>query len=127
MPRLTLAVLPGLYAVCKLHPDKYIPHWALLGDFVSLTRTNEELSVVCLQGNVPPEEGAERGWQCIKVEGMFDFSLAGIHASLAIPLAEANISILGIATYSTDYILIKEEYLEDALDVLARAGHAIKR
>ncbi len=127
MPTLTLAVLPRLYAVCKLHPDKYIPHWALLGDFVSLTHTNEELSVVCLQENVPPEIGAERGWNCIKVEGQFDFSLAGIHASLAIPLAEANISILGIATYSTDYILIKKELLEDALKVLAKAGHTIQR
>jgi hypothetical protein len=127
MPKLTLAVMPQLYAVCKLHPDKYIPHWALLGDFVSLTHTNEELSVVCLQENVPIDVGAERGWNCIKVEGQFDFSLAGIHASLAIPLAEANISILGIATYSTDYILIKQEHLEDALKVLAQAGHAITR
>jgi hypothetical protein len=127
MPNLTIAVLPQLYAVCKLHPDKYIPHWALLGDFVSLTHTNEELSVVCLQENVPPEIGAERGWNCIKVEGAFDFSLAGIHASLAVPLAEASISVLGIATYSTDYILIKEEHLEDALKVLTQAGHTIKR
>ena len=127
MPNLTLAVLPQLYAVCKLHPDKYIPPWALLGDFVSLTHTNEELSVTCLQENVPLDVDAERGWSCIKVEGEFDFSLAGIHASLAVPLAAANISVLGIATYSTDYILIKEEYLQDALNVLAQAGHTIKR
>jgi uncharacterized protein len=127
MPNLTLTLLPQLYAVCKLHPDKYIPSWALVGDFVSLTHTDQELSVVCPQENVPPEAKAERGWHCLKVIGEFDFALAGIHASLAIPLAEANISILGIATYSTDYILIKEEYLQDALNVLSAAGHTIQR
>ena len=127
MPELTLSVLPPLYAVCKLHPDKYIPHWALLGDFVSLTRTNEELSVVCLQENVPEEISAERGWRCVKVEGAFDFSVAGINASLATPLAEAGLSVLAIATYSTDYILIKEGYLDVALEVLSGAGHSVRR
>jgi len=117
--------MPHKYAVCELQPNGHIPTWALIGDFVSLTRTEQELSVVCMQENVPDEVLAERNWRCVQVQGMFDFSLAGIHVSLAIPLAEANISILGIATYATDYLLIKELDLERALEVLRNAGHQI--
>ena len=125
MKKLHLSLLPHKYAVCQFHPDKHIPYWALLGDFVSLTRTNEELSIVCQQDNVPDDIKAEGGWRCVQVQGAFDFSAAGVHASLAIPLAEADISVLAIATYATDYLLIKEQSVERALKVLEQAGHYI--
>jgi hypothetical protein len=124
---LNLLLLPHTYAVCQFHPDKHIPYWALLGDFVSLTRTNEELSIVCQQNYVPGDIEAERGWRCLQVQGVFGFSEAGIHVSLAIPLAEADISVLAIATYATDYLLVKEENVERALQVLRQAGHTIER
>jgi len=123
--KLSLSLLPPKYAVCQLHPDKHIPYWALLGDFVSLTRTPEELSIVCQQDNVPENVEAERGWRCVQVQGAFDFSISGVNASLAVPLANAEISVLAIATYATDYLLIKEENVERALLVLKQAGHSI--
>ena len=125
MRTLNLLLLPHTYAVCQFHPDKHIPYWALMGDFVSLTRTNEELSIACQEDNVPDDIEAERGWRCLQVQGAFDFSAAGVHASLAIPLAEADISVLAIATYATDYLLIKEKNVERALQVLEQAGHYI--
>ena len=127
MKKLSLSLMPHTYAVCQFHPDKHIPYWALMGDFVSLTRTHEELSIVCQQDNVPDEIQAERGWRCVQVQGAFDFSVAGVNASLAIPLAEADISVLAIATYATDYLLIKEENVERAIQVLEQAGHSIER
>ena len=127
MKKLSLSLLPHTYAVCQFHPDKHIPYWALMGDFVSLTRTNEELSIACQEDNVPDDIEAERGWRCLQVQGAFDFSAAGVHASLAIPLAEADISVLAIATYATDYLLIKEKNVERALQVLEQAGHYIER
>ena len=128
MLKLTLIILPQRYAVCRLEPNGPIPYWALMGDdFVSLTRTRSELSVACLQENVPEDIRAERGWRCAKVEGPFDLSLAGVHVSLAIPLAQADISILAIATYETDHLLIKEEDLERAVQVLEDAGHQFRR
>jgi hypothetical protein len=125
MKKLSLSLSPHKYAVCQFHPDKHIPYWALLGDFVSLTRTHEELSIVCQQDYVPGDIEAERGWRCVQVQGAFDFSAAGVHASLAIPLAEADISVLAIATYATDYLLLKEQHVERALQVLEQAGHTI--
>jgi hypothetical protein len=127
MKKLSLSLMPHTYAVCQFHPDKHIPYWALLGNFVSLTRTHEELSIVCQQDNVPDEIRAERGWRCVQVQGAFDFSVAGVNASLAIPLAEAEISVLAIATYATDYLLIKEENVERSIQVLEQAGHSIER
>jgi hypothetical protein len=126
MKKLTLSALPGKYAVCRFDPNGHIPSWALLGDdFVSLTRTSEELSIICLEANVPAATKAERGWRCVKVDGAFPFTVSGVHAALAVPLAEANISVLAVATYDTDHILVKEEDLECALQVLAQAGHEI--
>jgi uncharacterized protein len=127
MKKLNLSLLPHMYAVCQFHPDKHIPYWALMGDFVSLTRTHEELSIICQQDNVPLDIEAERGWCCLQVQGAFDFSEAGVNVALAIPLADADISVLAIATYATDYLLIKEEYLERALHVLEQVGHHIER
>jgi len=124
--KLTLFVLPHLYAFCRLDPNGHIPNWALLGDdFVSLTRTLDELSVVCMQENVPADALAERDWRCVKVEGPFDFSVAGVHASLTLPLAKANISVMSISTYETDYLLLKTEDLASATAALSKAGHTI--
>jgi uncharacterized protein len=124
--KLTLFVLPQLYAFCRLDPNGHIPNWALLGDdFVSLTRTLDELSVVCTQENVPADALAERNWRCVKVEGPFDFSVAGVHASLTLPLAQANISVMSISTYETDYLLLKSEDLASATAALSQAGHTI--
>ena len=125
--QLTLFVLPKRYAFCRLEPNGHIPTWALLGDdFVSLTRTLDELSVVCLQENVPADAQAERDWRCVKVEGPFDFSVAGVHASLTLPLAEANISVMSVSTYETDHLLLKVEDLAPAIEVLRRAGHTVR-
>lgn len=127
LKNLNLSLLPSEYAVCRLHPDKHIPYWALLGDFVSLTRTPEELSIVCRQDNVPHDVQAERGWRCVQVHGAFDFATSGVNASLALPLAEADISVLAIATYATEYLLIKEQNVEQAIQVMEQAGHHIDR
>jgi hypothetical protein len=127
LKNLTLSQLPHKYAVCRFHPDKHIPYWALMGDFVSLTRTPEELSIVCKEENVPDDIQAERGWRCVQVHGAFDFATAGVNASLALPLAEADISVLAIATYATEYLLIREPDVEQAIQVLEQAGHSIQR
>ena len=125
--KLTLSILPLTFAVCRLDRDAAIPDWATGGRFFSITRTEDELSIVCSQNGVPEEVKCERGWRCFKVEGPLDFSLTGIMASLAAPLAEARINMLAIATYDTDYLMVKEVNLESAIRVLTEAGHSIHR
>ena len=126
-PRLTLSILPEQFAICRLEKDAPIPAWALHGKFVSLTRTAEELSIVCSESDVPPDIRAQRGWRCIKVQGPLDFSQPGILASLAAPLAEAGISIFAQATYDTDYVLVDGQHLEESVRVLSESGHQIQQ
>ena len=120
---LTLSLLSDTFAICRLEPDADIPSWALAGDFYSITRTVEELSLVCLQEVVPEGTRAEKGYRCLKVGGPLDFSLTGIMSSLTIPLAQAGISVLAISTFDTDYLLVKEAQVDRAVQKLSLAGH----
>jgi len=124
--KLHLTLLPEVFAVCRLSPDAETPDWATVGAFFSITRTADELSVVCRQINVPVDVKAEKGWRCWQVAGPLDFALTGILASLLNPLAEAGISIFTISTFDTDYLLIKEATLETAIAALRAAGHYIE-
>jgi hypothetical protein len=87
---LRLIILPDTFAVCRLPADSTVPAWAT-GDFLSITRTADELSIVCLDAAVPEDVQCERGLRCLRVAGSLDFSLVGVLASLAVPLAEAGV------------------------------------
>src|SRR3990167_5971830 len=111
---LTIASLPYQLAICRLDPTKVVPDWALQEDFFSITKTDQELSIVCLEQNVPVNIQAQRGWHAFKVVGPLDFSLTGILVSIAQPLAEHKISIFALSTYDTDYILVKKDTFQQA-------------
>jgi hypothetical protein len=113
-----LRILPEILSVCRLEPDHPFPEWVNVGKFYSITKTNEELSVVCPQSDVPNGVKAESGFQAIQVVGPLDFSLTGIIASLTSPLAKAGISVFVVSTFDTDYILVKEKNLAQAVKVL---------
>jgi len=122
---LNLSLLPGTFAICRLGPEASIPDWAVSGKFSSITRTSDELSIVCAGVNVPEEVKADRGWCCFKVEGPLDLSLTGVLASLADPLAQARINIFALSTFDTDYLLVKEDKVSQAAEVLTRSGHRL--
>jgi hypothetical protein len=120
---LTLSLLPDNYSICRLGPEADIPPWALAGEFFSITRTEEELSLVCSQQVVPAGVQCEKGYRCIMVLGPLDFSLTGILASLTASLAEAGISVFAISTFHTDYLLVKADNLKRTVAKLQEAGH----
>jgi hypothetical protein len=123
---LTLVVLEPELAVCKIGPDQSIPPWSTKGQFFSLTKTADELSIVCEQSQVPQGVESEAGWRALKVLGPLDFGLTGILASIANPLAAASISIFALSTFDTDYVLVKASQLELAQTVLSKAGYEIR-
>jgi len=123
---LTLTLLPDRYAICRLDAKAAVPAWATGEDFLSVSRTREELSIVCLERNVPSGINGAKGWRVLKCEGPLDFALYGIMASLAEPLADAGVPIFPIATHDTDYVLIKEPQLEAAVNALSSYGHAVR-
>lgn len=119
---LTMIILKGTYAICRLDKQSPIPNWALSGEFLSITRTIDELSIVCRQGNVPEGIKYEKGWRCLKVKGPLDFSLIGILSTLTGVLVREGISVFAVSTYDTDYLLVKEENLEKAVSALRKEG-----
>ena len=120
-----LLVLPDAFAIARFEPADAIPAWAFDPPVSSVTRTREELSVVCAASHVPPQIAAERGWRCLRVAGTLDFSMTGVLASIAGPLANAGVSIFAISTYDTDYMLVREHALPAAIAALAAAGHDV--
>ena len=106
--QLTLSLLQDTFSICRLHQDAPIPDWALGGSLYSITRTREELSVVCSHTQVPTGVRCDKGWRCLTVEGTLDLSLTGILTSLTTPLAHAEISVFVLSTYDTDYVMVKD-------------------
>jgi|SRR5215831_2401619 len=121
MPSLRFSRIPGEFAVCQLPADTNLPHWAQ--SFFSITRTADELSIVCLAQQVPADVKSERGWACLKLEGPFPFTMTGVLASFLQPLAQAQISIFALSTFETDYVLVKEHAVAGAVEALGHAGH----
>jgi len=115
--------LPGPYAIVRLAPDAPVPAWATRGDFTSITRTADELSIVCPTENLPPEVHSPHRWICLKLEGPFPFSQTGVLLSFIEPLSKNDIPIIAISTYDTDYVLLEEESSATAIELLKRAGH----
>jgi hypothetical protein len=123
--RLTLLPLDGAFAVCRLEPCAPVPAWTA-GEFVSVTRTAEELSVVCPEGVVPEGVRCERGWRAWRIAGTFDLNSAvGVLASVTAPLAEAGVGLFAVSTFDTDYLLVKAENADRAAEALRRAGHTV--
>lgn len=122
--RLKFRWLRSLYAIVRLASDAPVPEWATRGEFTSITRTSDELSIVCPVENLPAEVSSER-WICLKLEGPFPLSLTGVLLSFIQPLSSEGIPIFAVATYDTDYVLIKEESGPAALSILQEAGHEL--
>lgn len=81
--------------------------------------------MVCAAAGVPADVRSARGWRCLRVAGRLDFSLSGVLASIAGPLAAAKLSIFAVSTYDTDYVLLREQTLRSAVECLRAAGHEV--
>jgi hypothetical protein len=122
---LTMKLLKEEYGVCRLDKTELIPEWSKNSEFYSITRTQEELSIVCSLACIPEDIKCEKAWRILKIQGPLDFSLIGILASISTVLADNKISIFAISTYDTDYILIKNKELNNAIEALIKEGYEI--
>jgi hypothetical protein len=122
---LTLRLLRDTLAVSRLEPAEAVPDWAR-GEIVSITRTPDELSIVCSSALVPARVRCERGWRAFRVEGVLDLELTGIALALSAPLASAGVPVFLISTFDTDYLLVRERDLASAERALSAAGVAIE-
>jgi hypothetical protein len=115
--------LPGIYAVVRFAPDAPVPRWATTAEFTSITRTTDELSIVCSAESLPADVHSPHRWICLKLEGPFPFTQTGVLLSFIEPLSSNNIPIFAVSTYDTDYVLIPEDFAEKAAVTLKQVGH----
>jgi len=120
---LVLSVLSETFTIHKLSPDVSIPEEILKSNYYSVSKTENELSVVCSELIEVQSLQSSKGWKCIKVKGPLDFNLTGILAGISDILAQANISIFAISTFDTDYILVRSQDLSPARTKLRQAGY----
>jgi hypothetical protein len=118
--------LPGLYAIVRLAATAPVPEWATKGDFSSITRSTDELSIVCAAHAVPKDFDPGLRWICMKLEGPFPFSQTGVLRSFIEPLSSNGIPIFAISTYDTDYVLVQEEFAGVTLQALDNVGHELR-
>ena len=124
--QLELRILEGHFAICRLDADSELPLWAQSQTFLSVTRTTDEVSIVCPEKDVPSAVSCQRYWRCLKVSGPLDLEQIGVLNALVEPLARAAISVFAISTYDTDYLLVQEKNLALAYKVLRRRGHRVE-
>ena len=124
-PRVRLQLLKGGYGVARLSPSEPILVWADGGGFVSISRTDDELSIVCLESRIPGDVRADRGWCCLKLLGPFAFDETGIVLSVIAPLSTNDIGIFVVSTFDGDHLLVKGSDLEAARQRLAETGHML--
>ena len=122
----TLDLLDEPLALCRLDARAPVPAWAWTGPFASVTRTADELSVVCAAAAAPPDAPVSAPWRALRVDGPLDLSEVGVLAALLAPLAAARVSVFAIATYDTDYLLVREESVAAAVAALRGAGHVVR-
>ncbi|MBP7176032.1 MAG: ACT domain-containing protein [Thermoclostridium sp.] len=125
MKGMTFLLLRGCYAICRLDSASPVPDWVKGDEFCSITKTSEELSVVCGEEHVPFGVKSETGWRILKIHGELDFALTGILAGISAILAHQGISIFALSTYNTDYVMVKEKDLKQAVTALQKAGHTL--
>jgi hypothetical protein len=117
--------LTALYAIVRLAADDPVPGWATLGEFTSISRSADELSIVCPAHNLPPDVHSPNRWICLKLEGPFPFSQTGVLLSFIEPLSSNKVPIFAVSTYDTDYVLVQKEFQSLALNLLQDAGHEL--
>jgi hypothetical protein len=125
--QLLLTLFPGFYAIARFAPQEKFSFDYAHSSFFSLTKTAEELSIVCGQSELPEGVRAERDRRLLRIDSKITFELTGIVASIAVPLADAGISIFAVSSFDTDYFLISHREIEQAITMLESAGHKVQR
>ena len=126
MKRLVIDVRPDRYAVARWSAGAPVPPGVLeASGLVSVSRTEDELSVVCLESAMPAAEQRADGWRALTARGPLEFTLTGIMAALSGALAGAGVSLFAVSTYDTDHVLVKETDLDRAVAALREAGHEV--
>ncbi|KAB0264862.1 ACT domain-containing protein [Microvirga brassicacearum] len=120
-----LRVLEGVYGIARLGPTEPFPAWADGEGFVSISRSPDELSIVCLENRIVAGVQKDGGWTGFQLVGPFAFGETGIILSVIRPLSEEGIGVFVVSTFDGDHLLVKQEDASRVMRLLSEAGHVI--
>jgi uncharacterized protein len=126
MQQLKFIVLEGSYSLCRLLADEAIPSWIFASPFYTISKSPQELFIVCESKYVPGNTQQSNGWKLLKIDAVLELSITGITAKFSKPLAEAGINLCVIATFDTDYVMVPEEKLFFAAEALQKEGFTVE-
>lgn len=124
---MNLIVYDGLFAICRLAPGDDVSSWSSESPFLSVTRSRDELSIVCSQHVIPHTIRSSGNWRLLRIEGVLDLQLTGVLSGLLSPLAVAGVTVFALSTFDTDYFMVPEQMLDCACEVLRAEGHSISK
>lgn len=130
--RLLLSVLPREYAIVRLPAGSGLPTWLprpTPSAVVAVLWSDQEISVMAPTTEVPDplrDRGAQRsdGWRCLRIEATFDVDVPGVLRSVVAPLADAGLSVMAVASFDTDHLLVHD--LPAVVAALTAAGHEVR-
>ena len=125
--KIKLVLVREIFAITQLETGSSFPDWATNAELWSITKTKDEISIVCPQNIVPTEVKSEKDWRCLKIDAILDFSLVGILASLTSALAKEGISIFALSTFNTDYLLVKGKDIDKSITTLLNQGFEVQK
>ena len=126
MQQLKFIILPGSYSLCRLAADRQIPQWVFNSMFYTISKSADELSIVCESKYVPENIQQSNNWKLFRIDAVLDLSLTGITAKFSKPLAEAGVNLCVIATFDTDYVMVQQEKLIIATEALRKEGFIVE-
>ncbi len=120
-----LKLLSTPFAVLKLSPSEPIPTWATQSNHFFISKTSDELSIICPEQAVPSEVEASKAWRCFRVDGDLEFEQVGVVATVSKPIADAGISLFLVSTHDRDYVFVHVDSLEKAVETYKSIGFEI--
>jgi hypothetical protein len=123
---MVIELLGNEYSIYRLDPEDIIDNRLFGKNFISITKTEDEISIVTVSGTLEHFEKEEGFWRMLKINGVLDFSLIGIISKISTLLANQGISVFVLSTYNTDYIMVKMDKIGSTINVLKQNGYEIK-
>ena len=123
---MTFGLLNNEYSVYKFDIKQTIDTNIFSNDFISITKTEDEISVVAISGSFRNYCEVEANWRILKIIITLDFNLVGVISKISTILTNVGISIFVLSTYNTDYIMVKKEKISEAIGILKEFGYEFK-
>ena len=121
-----MKLLEPEFSVVKLSAESEVPAWVLRSDVYFLSKTSDELSIMCPRSGAPDNVQRSDGWRCLRVDVELGFEQIGVVATVSTPVANAGISLFLVSTYDRDYVLVHQENLTRALQAYEESGFSVE-